>query len=105
MPDIFDLNPYFQGWCREISEHTAIFNAEDDGFGSGTFVNACGLDGILTAHHVLKDVFKFDPFGLCLTEDDAPLTLARRDSVECVPFGPAPKDPKSATGPRQATTA
>jgi hypothetical protein len=99
MPEHIDLRPYLEGPCKEISNYAAVLIAEDDGLGSGTFVKACGFDGILTAHHVLNDVFRFEEFALCLADKPESLRPIRTDSAECVPLGPAPKDAKKDDGP------
>jgi hypothetical protein len=43
---------------REISDYTAMIFFPDGRVGSGTFVNTNGVDGILTAHHVAKEIIK-----------------------------------------------
>lgn len=98
MPEHIDLRPYLEAPCREISKYTTIFIADDNGLGSGTFVSACGFDGILTAHHVFNKVFEFKEFLLCVSDKPHQLIISR-DLVECVPVGPVPENAKGDEGP------
>ena len=42
------------GAVQEIKHYTVIFVLRDKRVGSGIFVNTCGYEGILTAHHVAE---------------------------------------------------
>jgi len=64
----FNPLPHLQNATDEIRNYTTVFVFEDGRIGSGVFVNTCGLNGILTAHHVAKHLFKLERFGLCLCD-------------------------------------
>ncbi len=94
----FDPQPHLKKAFPEIGNYTAIFIFGDGLVGSGTFVNTCGFDGILTAHHVAKAVFESEEFALCIANREHGLWLQTRD-FEHVPIG-FPRDrPYSDEGP------
>src|SRR6266446_2302498 len=61
LPHGFDpqrLAPLWESATLEIADYTALIVFADGRTGSGTFVTANGIEGILTAHHVAKAIIK-----------------------------------------------
>src|SRR5579863_5718541 len=94
----FDPVPHLEKAFDEIKNYTAIFILGDGRVGSGTFVNACGYDGILTAHHVAEPVLNSSVFALCIAEHPHTLWL-RSENFEHVPVGHVRNNPKPEDGP------
>ena len=97
-PNSFMPN-HLEARAREISRYTTIFIAEDNGVGSGTFVHVGGLYGILTADHVVKKVFKFEEFFLCISDQPHDLLRMSRGDVDYIPIGPLLDDTQENAGP------
>jgi hypothetical protein len=85
-PRGFDVEPYLIKSNREISHYTVIFVVDNKWVSSGTFVNACGYDGILTAQHVAKPVLESSEIGLCIAEFEHRVEL-KADNCEHVIIG------------------
>jgi len=98
-PAGFDPREHIARAGDEIRHYTAIFSFEDGRVASGTFVNACGFYGILTAHHVAKVVFKFPEFGLCVSERTPTGLWVKSANLEHVIIGEPPKDADPQIGP------
>ena len=90
------LKPHIENACKAIKDYMAIFIFEDGRIGSGTFVNTCGFDGILTAWHVAKHLQNFQEFALCVTDYPHGLwistELAEHVSIGGTPRGSVPED-------------
>jgi hypothetical protein len=93
-----DLVPNIVEAFKEIKHYTVTFVLEDNRAGSGTLVNTCGYDGILTAHHVAKPVLEGEEFALCEAEYKHSLYL-RSDRCEHVPVGHIRNNPHPENGP------
>jgi hypothetical protein len=93
----FDLlTPHIAAASKIIKDYTAIFIFDDGRIGSGTFVNTCGVHGILTAYHVAEHLLKFQEFALCMADspsgDWIPSNLVEHFPVGSLPEGSAPED-------------
>ncbi len=97
-PEGFDIEPHIAAATKVIKDYTAILIFEDGRVGSGTFVNACGFDGILTAHHVAELVFKFPVFALCIAEHPHSKWV-KSESLGHVVIGDWSKNPEPRNGP------
>jgi hypothetical protein len=97
-PPGFDLGPDIANASKVIKDYTAILIFEDGRVGSGTFINARGIAGILTAHHVAALVFKSPVFALCIAEHPHSLWV-RSENLEHVLLGDSSKNPDPQTGP------
>ena len=87
-----------QNATLEIKNYTAIFFLEDERVGSGVFVNTCGYNGILTAHHVAEPVLKAQTFALCIADHEHTL-WHNAEHFEHVPIGWLPQNPEPQNGP------
>lgn len=94
----FDLHPHMVGAVHEIKHYTVLFILKDKRVCSGIFVNTCGHDGILTAHHVAEPVLESSQFGLCVAESPHSLFL-RSEHCQHVPIGHVPNNPNEENGP------
>jgi hypothetical protein len=84
-PD-FDTSPLVLKANEEISNYTAIFVLPDGRTGSGTFINACGVEGILTANHVADALRREDGFCLCVHRQSHYLAVSTKHT-ELVEIG------------------
>jgi DNA-directed RNA polymerase specialized sigma24 family protein len=91
-PPEFDPQPHLLNAFSEIKNYTAIFILEDGRVCSGVFVNACGIDGILTANHVAEPVIASKDFAMCIAEHEHALWL-KSEHFEHIPVGIMPKNP------------
>jgi hypothetical protein len=66
--------------------------------GSGTLVNTCGFEGILTAHHVAAEIFRQSAIGLCIV-DKWHQFCGPVSGLEHVPVGASPSKSPPETGP------
>ena len=66
--------------------------------GSGTFVNTCGLEGILTAYHVAKDLDDLSEYCICMSEKPERQEI-HADDFKHVPIGILPDGAKVEDGP------
>lgn len=94
----FDLHPHMVGAVHEIKHYTVIFVLKDKRVGSGIFVNTCGYEGILTAHHVAEPVLENSEFGLCVAEHKHGLFL-RSQHCQHLPIGYVRDNPQEENGP------
>jgi hypothetical protein len=94
----FDLRSLMVAGVHEIKHYTVIFVLRDKRVGSGIFVNTCGYDGILTAHHVAKPVLENSEFGLCIAEHPHAL-FVRSENCQHVPVGYVQNNPQAENGP------
>src|SRR6266567_8288149 len=85
-PPGFDIESHVANATKIIKDYTAILIFEDGRVGSGTFVNACGFVGILTANHVAELVFRFPVFALCIAEHPHSLWV-KSENLENVVIG------------------
>src|SRR4051794_38362760 len=97
-PTALDPWPFLVKAFGEIKNYTAIIIFDDGRIGSGVFVNACGFDGILTAHHVAEPLFKRQDFALCIAEHLHSVWLEPKN-FDHVPIGYLPKNPNPENGP------
>lgn len=75
-----------QAHC-DINNYAAIFvTSKTEISASGVFVNTCGYEGILTAHHVAKPLLEEESFGLCISQAEH-LFIVRSQYCEHVPIG------------------
>src|SRR5436190_11208599 len=84
-----------------IDHHSLSFVREQTAYGSGTFVHAFGVFGILTAAHVAENLFDRSekPVGIVITKEPA-ATFLNRNQVEIVPLGrPSPSADFTELGP------
>src|ERR1035437_1228361 len=83
---------------RLIKDYTAILIAEDGRVGSGVFVNTCGLDGILTAHHVAEMIFNSREFALCIAQQEHGV-WRRSENFQHIMVGNSTGNPEPRNGP------
>jgi hypothetical protein len=62
------LNSHIGRAYEAIQPFMVSFIVNEQAFGSGTFVKACGLEGVLTANHVAKDLFTVPDFCMCVID-------------------------------------
>ncbi len=96
-PPGFNAQPHVLNALQEAKHHVAMFFTKGELVGSGTFVNAWGFEGILTAFHVARNVLKEDRFALCIDENENNFWLSSNDFEEVVVGWP--KRPSSNEGP------
>ena len=97
-PSSEHITPHIANAAKMIKNYTAIFIFEDGRVGSGVFVNACGFEGILTAHHVAEVVFKFPEFALCVAEHPHSLYV-KSEYLEHIVIGDSTGNPEPKNGP------
>lgn len=96
----FDLlAPHIAAAAKDvIKNHTAIFVVDEEPIGSGTFVQTCGLTGILTAFHVAEKVCNAPEFLLCVVDRPHRLEMTF-ETVAHVVIGRLPEKTSPADGP------
>ena len=57
------LAPHLAGAGEVIKQYMVTFIANEEPLGSGTIIETCGVEGILTANHVAEELFKFPEFS------------------------------------------
>jgi hypothetical protein len=92
------LAPYFASAGEVIKQYMVTFIANEEPLGSGTIIETCGVEGILTANHVAEELFKFPEFSLCVADSPHRLEISR-NIVEHIPVGVAPKASSPDEGP------
>lgn len=92
------LMPHIENASKVIKDYTAIFIFEDGQIGSGTFVTACGFDGVLTAWHVAEHLSRFQEFALCVADYPHGFWISS-EIAEHVPVGVIPKNSAPEDGP------
>jgi hypothetical protein len=92
----FDAVPFLKWSVDEIKNYTLGFVFETPTVASGTFINAQGKNGILTAHHVAKTVMKLEKFGLSIRDYMHEVWVVP-DDFEHIPIGENPNE--SVNGP------
>jgi hypothetical protein len=92
------LRTHLERAAQEIKHYTVIFVLKDKRVCSGIFVNTCGYDGILTAHHVAEPVLGNSEFGLCIAERPHGLFL-RSKHCEHVSIDYVRNNPQQENGP------
>lgn len=101
-PRGFDPQSLLRLWeaaTREIADYTALIVLEDGRTGSGTFVTANGIDGILTAHHVATKLIKPNSvFHLVITSYAHKLPVSST-LFEHVVIGDSNDNPRPHLGP------
>src|SRR5947208_14227285 len=98
-PPGFDPKPHIGRAFGEIKNYTAILIFEDGRVGSGVFVNACGFDGILTAHHVAEEILKVPEFALCVSERTATGLWVKSKNVQHLIIGKILENTERQNGP------
>jgi hypothetical protein len=72
---------------NDINHYAAIFVFEKEEISSsGVFVNTCGYEGILTAHHVAEALLKNPSFGLVISQTEHSFNVRSTHCVH-VPIG------------------
>jgi hypothetical protein len=92
------IKPHIDNACKAIEDYMAIFIFDDGQTGSGTFVNTCGFDGLLTARHVAEHLSKFEEFALAVANRPHGLWIPS-DIMEHVPIGVVPHGSTPEDGP------
>lgn len=94
-----DILPHLEKAIHDIKHYTAqIVLLKSKTVCSGTFVSACGFDGILTAYHVARPVLEDAQFGLCIAEYQHAL-FVRSENCQHVVIGRANNGKQGEDGP------
>jgi hypothetical protein len=62
------FSPHIERAYKAVQPFMVSFIVNEQAFGSGTFVKTCGLEGVLTASHVAKDLFTVSDFCMCVID-------------------------------------
>ena len=71
------LAPHLAHAGEAIKKHMVTFIANEEPLGSGTIVESCCVQGVLTANHVVEELFKFPEFSLCVADSPHRLEISQ----------------------------